>query len=63
MVKTHSELVKEYYPSAECVLRPYGKTYYQILDKTLCESYKVLGQSKTKKAAWKAAYRNVYNHR
>jgi len=31
MIKTHRELVKEYYLSAECVLREYGKTYYQGL--------------------------------
>jgi hypothetical protein len=63
MVKSHVELVKAYNPSANCVLRPHGKTYYQILDETLPESYKVLGQGKTKQAAWKSAYRNVYDHR
>ena len=63
MDETHSQLVKEYHPTAQCVLRPFGKTYYQIIDENLPDSYKVLGQGKTKQTAWKSAYRNVYDHR
>jgi vesicle coat complex subunit len=53
MVKTDNKLVIEYHPSAKYVLRIYHKTYYQILNKTLCDTYEVLTQSKTKKDTWK----------
>lgn len=51
------DLVKEYNPNAECKLRPNGKEYYQIIDKTAPIS--ILGQGKTRDEAWRAAYRNV----
>lgn len=47
-------LVKKYHPNATVKLRPTGKRYYQVWDG---ETY--LGQGKSKKAAWKAAWNNI----
>lgn len=49
-------LVKQYHPNAMVKLRPTGKKYYQVWDG---EAY--LGQGKSKKAAWKAAWNNINN--
>lgn len=55
-MKTPRELVLLYYPNAKAVNigSKSGGRYYNILsDKTY------LGQGKSSKAAWKAAYRNL----
>lgn len=54
------ELVRSYHPTAECKLRETGKEYYQIIDNGN-KPTPILGQGKTSKEAWVAAYKNVYD--
>lgn len=55
---TVKQTVLKDYPEANCKLRPTGKKYYQIHSNTTPSSI-VLGQGKSKDAAWKAAYNNL----
>ena len=55
------DLVKVYYPFAFCKRKEFGKSYYQVVSHR--DGRYVLGQGKSKRAAWKSAYRNVYGHR
>lgn len=52
--KSLALLVKECYPQALCKLRPTGAKYYQVFD-----GERYLGQGKTKRQAWAAAYKNM----
>lgn len=54
---TTQQLVKDCYPNAECILRPFGKEYYWVRNGST-----ILGQGKNRRCAWKAAYRNIYDH-
>lgn len=53
---TIREYVINYYPNAKIQKRDFGKEYYQIV-----YNNKVLGQGKSKKAAWTSAKHNIDN--
>lgn len=55
--KTPFELVREDYPQSEAV-KIDGKQLYYVVNEHV-----VLGQGQTAEAAWKAAYRNIFDHR
>jgi len=50
-LKTASELVREYYPTATPIM---VKNHYEIIT----ADGRYLGQGKSKKQAWRAAYNN-----
>lgn len=60
-LSTYIQLVKVYHPTAECIIRPSGKLYYQVIYEGN-KPTSLLGQGKTVIEAWKAAYNNVYDH-
>jgi len=56
-MKTPSEIVKEYYPTATPVnIGCKNGNYYNIVAEN-----NILGKGKTKKAAWKSSMRNLNN--